>query len=61
VVRGAKLQIVGIYFTCAATGEVALSQDHDDYRWIGLEEVNRYSFLYSVDDAILSCFGQVKT
>lgn len=60
VVRGTQLQIVGIYFACQAAGDVALGQDHDDYRWIGPEEVRGYRFMYSVDDAILAYFGSTE-
>ena len=39
VVRGEEWQIVKIYFRCLAKdGDVRLSEDHDDYKWIDPKE-----------------------
>ena len=54
VVKGVQLHIVGIYFLCEASGEVKLSDDHDDYKWIEASEIPKYKFLYPVDDVILA-------
>jgi len=34
VVKDEPWQIVGTFFECLAEGEVKLSEDHDDYKWI---------------------------
>jgi 8-oxo-dGTP diphosphatase len=39
VVRGEEWQVVKIYFPCkAASGEVALSEDHSEFLWIDPKE-----------------------
>jgi 8-oxo-dGTP diphosphatase len=52
IVKGVQLHIVGIYFICEASGEVKLSQDHDDFKWIDPAEAAGYPLMYSVLDAV---------
>ena len=41
-VKGQKLHIVAIFFVCEyQTGEVRLSEEHDDFQWVNLEEVRK--------------------
>lgn len=32
--HGEQWQVVGIFFRCEATGDIALSEDHDSFEWI---------------------------
>lgn len=47
--RGEDTQIVGITFLCETnTDLVKLSNEHDTYAWITLDELNQYDFIPSV-------------
>ena len=55
VIKGEEVQIIALFFECAAkSGEVKLSQDHDDYKWVPLdgEEYKNYK-LVPPNDIIL--------
>lgn len=32
------------FFLCKASGEVQISEEHSEYKWIGLSEIENYSF-----------------
>jgi 8-oxo-dGTP diphosphatase len=43
IVKGDQLQIIGVFFVCSPlTSDVHLSDDHDDFKWIGAEEVKDF-------------------
>lgn len=43
--RGEEWQVVGIFFRCQATGEVILSQDHDNFEWIDPANYAQYTII----------------
>jgi 8-oxo-dGTP diphosphatase len=58
VVRGEQWQIVRMFFTCPAeVGEVVLSEDHDDFKWIDPQNYKSESLienLYPVFEAYIN-------
>lgn len=61
VVRGEAWQIIGAYFMCEAlTDVVTLSEDHDDYKWITLDEMKDYTILKPDDEAFAKAFAYKK-
>lgn len=43
IVKGEKVQIIGIYFFCKPKGEkIRLGEDFDDYKWISPDEYKDY-------------------
>ncbi len=58
VVRGEQWQIVGIFFICEAqSGQVTLSQDHDDYKWIDPKEYKRFNIIENLIPAFEAYLG----
>ncbi len=52
-VKGEVLQIIAIFFICTTDDtEATLSDDHDDYKWIGLEELSTLPLAVPVPDAL---------
>lgn len=46
VIKGEQNQIIAIFFLCtAATPEVTLSEEHDDYRWIEPEDYRTFALM----------------
>ena len=46
IVRGEQWQVVGIFFKCSVvSGNVELSQDHDDYQWMDPKEFEKYDLI----------------
>lgn len=53
VVKGEQLQIVGIFFVCTTKDETpVLSNDHDDFQWVGIDEVLKFGINSDVLKAI---------
>jgi 8-oxo-dGTP diphosphatase len=52
VVKGQPLQIIGIFFLCSTNDEVVLGTDHDDFRWIGRNDLEDYTILDPVPEAL---------
>jgi 8-oxo-dGTP diphosphatase len=53
VVKGEQLQIIGIFFLCTTqSNDVTLSEDHDDYKWAGLEETKSLPVTDPIPEAI---------
>ena len=47
--RGEDTQIVGVTFLCkAATDAVQLSDEHEAYAWIHLDEISQYNIIPTV-------------
>lgn len=57
-VKGEQWQIIGIFFECeSVTDKVALSKDHNDYKWIKPEDYKNYNLienLYPAFEAYLN-------
>lgn len=46
IVKGEQLQIIGIFYLCEPLStDIHLSQAHDDFKWILLEERTKYPLL----------------
>ena len=61
VVKGAKLQIFGIFFKCRAeNSKIVLGSDFDDYKWIGYDEREKFNLLPAVGEAIEILFENEK-
>ena len=53
VVKGEQLQIIGIFFVCTTKDETPiLSNDHDDFQWIGAGDVKKFTINSDVQKAI---------
>ena len=51
-VRGEQWQIVGMFFKCDyVAGEVDLSEDHDDYKWIAPSEFENAGIITNLREA----------
>ena len=49
VVRGEQWQIVGTFFVCeAASGEVTLSEDHEEFLWIDPKDFSLYPLIDNI-------------
>lgn len=45
-INGIKNHIIAMFVLCeATTSSVKLSEEHDDFRWIELAEINKYDFM----------------
>lgn len=45
-VANGEVQIIGIFFECTAeSGQVVLSNDHDDYQWINPADYAKYNMI----------------
>lgn len=57
LINGVRYQIVGIYSTCSVdSGTVALSDEHDEYRWIRREDVSGLTIMPHDIEAIRISF-----
>ncbi len=45
VIQAIRTQIIGIFYLCSYSGEeIKLSNEHDLYKWIGPEEIDKYDY-----------------
>ncbi len=52
-IQGEKFQIVAVFFKCRKTlGEVKLSEEHSEYRWINPENPPNLDFIGNVPERI---------
>lgn len=52
-IKEEKVHIIRIYFQCTTEKtEVVLSEDHDKYKWIDLEEIEAYPVLEDVKEVL---------
>lgn len=53
IIKGVKHQIIAIFTVCKAkVTEVKLSEEHDDYRWVGANDLKDINFM-DPDDKVL--------
>lgn len=53
LIKGRKRHIVAIFTVCKVdSSEIRLSEEHDDYQWISLEETGIYDILPAYRDAL---------
>lgn len=51
-VQGQQFQIIGIFFICEPIGKnIKLGNDHDDYRWVSIDESKKYKLMPAVEKA----------
>jgi 8-oxo-dGTP diphosphatase len=56
VIKDVQNQIVAIFFVCKPLpGDVKLSEEHDDYRWVTLAEAQQFDVM-SPEDKVLQKF-----
>lgn len=52
IVKGEEWQIIGVFFECTVKSDrVALSDDHDDYKWIAPKNYKEYSLIENLKPA----------
>jgi 8-oxo-dGTP diphosphatase len=53
VIKGAQVQIIGMFFLCEPISEeVILSADHDDYKWIDSKDYLMYPLIKENQNAL---------
>ena len=58
--KNPQTQIIGITMLCKyKSGEVKLSEEHTDFKWIEPKEINDYDALYGVKKDVLSAIESV--
>lgn len=58
VIKGVENQIVAIFFACKPlSDDVKLSEEHDDYQWVTLEESKKLDVMDPEDKVLEKCFG----
>jgi len=51
-VHGQQFQIVGVFFMCEPIGKtIKLGSDHDEYKWITIDESKKYKLMPAVTNA----------
>ena len=61
-IRGEKCHVVRVYFICEPeNGEVVLSDDHDAFAWILLEERGEYDLVGDLEKVLSTYGGQFRT
>lgn len=60
VIEGVKNHIVAIFFVCAAlTDTVTVSDEHDEYQWVSLEEARKLVMMPPDDQVVEKYFNQL--
>lgn len=58
IIRGVKNHIVAIFFLCdPLSDQIILSEEHDDYKWVGHEDMKQIDVMVP-DDQVLEKFFQ---
>jgi mutator protein MutT len=62
VLRGAQMQIMGIFFACDGwDGDIVLTDgEHDTYTWVGEDAVDSYDILPPEGDAMKAYFARAR-
>lgn len=61
IIKNVQNQIVAVFFVCKPTsGDVRLSTEHDDYRWIKPEEYAQYDIMEPEDKVIDKLIEQLR-
>lgn len=59
VIKGQPHQIVGIFFRCIPKDaqQIALSEEHDDFAWVKLADLDAFDIMTPDPDAIRAAFA----
>lgn len=59
VIKGVQNQIVAVFFSCTPlTDGIRLSEEHDDYKWVTLEESKQLQVVDPEDKVLAKFFTQ---
>jgi 8-oxo-dGTP diphosphatase len=63
VIKGVQNQIVALFMVCKATqtSSVKLSEEHDDYKWVGADAWHNLNVMSPEDEVLTTFFAEANT